>query len=249
MRNLVLAHFRCKLDGCLLCWVCESTLILRRGRCPSQRSWCWRPWSRSNGRLFSGCEVGERFDVRAVRDRKFLITAALFAVCAIWPGRGGRAGSGENASTSLSQSVLPGQDFCGAIARRCRPADPRNESTYPDAAASRSCSWRIAGIASVATDGNDRQPRYDTPSGEDDLRPSPGGEGAGAGCRRLGLTEAGSVRVSLKFHRLLPHQTPTTVWICVRGFQYAIKSCVVEFMAPCNNPISSIHSTHWFSRL
>ena len=43
--------------------------------------------------LFSGFEVGEGLDVRAVRDRKFLITAPMFAACAICPGRGSRCRS------------------------------------------------------------------------------------------------------------------------------------------------------------
>jgi len=104
------------------------------------------------------------------------------------------AGPGEDSSPSLSQSALSTQDLCGAIARRRRPAGTRNESTDPDVAASRLCSRRIAGIEFAAADGSDRQPRYDTASGEDDVRPSPGGEGAGAGCRRLGLAEAAAVR-------------------------------------------------------
>ena len=104
------------------------------------------------------------------------------------------AGPGEDSSPSLSQSALSTQDLCGAIARRRRPAGTRNESTDPDVAASRLCSGRIAGIESAAADGNDGQPRYDTPAGEDDLGPSPGGEVAGAGCRRLGLAEATAVR-------------------------------------------------------
>jgi hypothetical protein len=83
-----------------------------------------------------------------------------------------RAGSGEDSSPSLSQSPLFTQDLCGAIARRRRQAGTRSESTYPDLAASRLCSGRIAGIESVEANGNGRQPRYDTPSGEDDVRPS-----------------------------------------------------------------------------
>jgi hypothetical protein len=104
------------------------------------------------------------------------------------------AGSGEDSSRSLSQSALSTQDLCGAIARRRRPAGTRNDSTDPDVAASRLCSGRIAGIESAAADGNDRQPRYDTAAGEVDVRPSPGGEGAGPGRRRLGLAEATAVR-------------------------------------------------------
>ena len=104
------------------------------------------------------------------------------------------AGSGENSSPSLSQSALSTQDLCGAIARRRRPAGTRNESTDPDVATSRLCFGRIAGIASAAADGNGCQRRYDTPSGEDDVRPSRGREGAGPGCRRLGLAEAAAVR-------------------------------------------------------
>src|ERR1700724_3186141 len=83
---------------------------------------------------------------------------------------------------------------CGAIARRRHPAGTRNESTDPDVAASRLCSGRIAGIESVAPDGNDRQPRYifwrvKTTSG----RPQERKEWV-LGARRLGLAEATAVR-------------------------------------------------------
>jgi hypothetical protein len=107
--------------------------------------------------------------------------------------RAAGAGSGEDSSPSLSQSALSTQDLCGAIARRRRPAGTRNESTDPDVAASRLCSGRIARIEPAAANGNDRQPRYDTSAGEDELGPFPGREGAGPGRRRLGLAEAAAL--------------------------------------------------------
>jgi hypothetical protein len=107
------------------------------------------------------------------------------------------ASPGEDSSPSRSRSALSTQDRCGAIARRRRPVGTRNESTGPEIAASRLCSGRIAGIESAAADGNDHQPRYDTPAGEDELGPSPGREGAGPGGRRLGLAEAAAVRTML----------------------------------------------------
>ena len=147
-----------------------------RGSCALsvQACWYWRPWSRSNGILFSGFEVGEGLDVRAVSGSEVSYHSHLCSPLARSALAGATgAGPGEDSSPSLSQSALSTQDLCGAIARRRHPAGTRNESTDPDIAASRLRSGRIAGIESAAAEGNDGQPRYDTPAGEADLGPVP----------------------------------------------------------------------------
>ena len=179
----------------LLCWVVSQPIDIVQRSLPEpellvleaveqiERDIVFRVRSRGRPRCpsCSGSEVSYHSTyVRRLRDLP-------------WQGAAG-AGPGEDSSPSLSQSALSTQDLCGAIARGHGPAGTRDESTDPDVATSRLCFGRIAGIESAAADGNDRQPRYDTPSGEVDVRPSPGGEGAGPGRRRLGLAEAAAVR-------------------------------------------------------
>jgi hypothetical protein len=77
------------------------------------------------------------------------MTALMFGICATCPGRAASSCAGKDSAAPLSQLALPTQDLCQAVARGRRPAGTRNESTYPDVAASRLCSGWIAGIASA----------------------------------------------------------------------------------------------------